>query len=93
MEVEVKLEQFQGPFSLLYHLIEKNKIDLADIPIAQITDQYLAVVQEAQSRNLDGMSEFLVMAATLLEMKSRLLLPKRAKEADETGGRGCLGLF
>ena len=84
MEVEVKLEQFQGPFSLLYHLIEKNKIDLADIPIAQITDQYLAVVQEAQSRNLDGMSEFLVMAATLLEMKSRLLLPKRAKEADET---------
>ena len=85
MEPTLRLEHFQGPFSLLYHLIERNKIDLYDIPIAQVTDQYLAVLAEAKERKLEIMSEFLVMAATLLEMKSRMLLPKtkQTEEAEE----------
>ena len=75
MGIPVKLEAFEGPLDLLLHLIEKNKIDIYDIPIAEITDQYLAYVQAMQEKDMDVMSEFLVMAATLLNIKSRMLLP------------------
>ena len=82
MEINLKLENFTGPMSLLYHLIEKNKIDIYDIPIAEITDQYLAVIEKAENKDMDTMSGFLLMAATLIEIKSRMLLPKH-KENDE----------
>lgn len=81
--VTLKLENFEGPISLLYHLIEKNKIDIYDIPIAEITRQYMAVLDDAKRRDMEIMSEFLVMAASLLEIKSRLLLPKPKKENEE----------
>lgn len=83
MEITLQLENFQGPMSLLYHLIEKNKIDIYDIPIFEITNQYLAIVEDAQKRSMDVMSEFLLMAATLLEIKSRMLLPKAKNEDSE----------
>lgn len=83
MEITLQLENFQGPMSLLYHLIEKNKIDIYDIPIFEITNQYLTIVEDAQKRSMDVMSEFLLMAATLLEIKSRMLLPKAKNEDSE----------
>lgn len=82
--IKVKLEAFEGPFDLLYHLIEKNEIDIYDIPIAQLTDQYLEYLDSVQDRNMDTMSEFLVMAATLLEIKSKMLLPVPKNEQEET---------
>lgn len=84
-QVTIRLDAFEGPMDLLYHLIEKNEIDIYDIPIASLTDQYLAYLDAAEDRNMDGMSEFLVMAATLLEIKSKLLLPKPKKESEEEG--------
>lgn len=75
MGIAVKLEAFEGPLDLLLHLIEKNKIDIYDIPIAEITDQYMEYINAMDSKDLDLMSEFLVMAATLLNIKSRMLLP------------------
>ncbi len=82
MELEFKLEKFEGPLDLLLHLIDKNKVDIYDIPIAQITDQYMDYVRQMQEEDMDVMSEFLVMAATLLDIKCRMLLPK---EVDEEG--------
>lgn len=81
----VKLEAFEGPLDLLMHLIEKNKIDIYDIPIATLTEQYMAYLEQFKEFNLEVASEFLVMAATLLQIKSRVLLPKApaAIEADE----------
>ena len=79
----VKTTVFEGPFDLLYHLIEKNKIDIYDIPISLITDQYLDYIFDMQQINLDITSEFLVMASTLLHIKSRLLLPRPASEGQE----------
>ena len=76
------LQDFEGPLDLLLHLIEKNKVSIYDIPIAEITEQYLAYVSAMQQENLDVVSEFLVMAATLLDIKARMLLPK---EVDEEG--------
>ncbi|MDR1532630.1 MAG: segregation/condensation protein A [Clostridiales bacterium] len=80
--VRVKFETFEGPFDLLFDLIDKNKVDIYDIPIALLTDQYLASIQELE---LDSLSEFLVMAAALLTIKSKMLLPKDSspKEALE----------
>ncbi len=83
MNMNFKLEVFEGPLDLLLHLIEKNKIDIYDIPIAEITDQYIAYVDEMKRRDMDVMSEFLVMAATLLSIKSRMLLPKEETLEDE----------
>lgn len=83
MEIEYKLQVFEGPLDLLLHLIEKNKVDIYDIPIVTITEQYLAYVGEMQERDMDVMSEFLVMAGTLLQIKSKMLLPKTEKEEDE----------
>ena len=75
MAIPVKLPVFEGPLDLLMHLIEKNKIDIYDIPIAQVTDQYMEYVRALQEEDPDIASSFLLMAATLLEIKSRMLLP------------------
>lgn len=83
MEMTVKLEVFEGPLDLLLHLLEKNKVSIYDIPIVEITRQYLEYIAEMRRRDLDVMSEFLVMAATLVDIKSRMLLP--AREGDEEG--------
>ncbi len=83
MAINVKLEVFDGPLDLLLHLIEKNKVDIFDIPIVIITDQYLDYVSQMQERNMDVMSEFLVMAATLLRIKSKMLLPKDENDDEE----------
>ncbi len=76
MEVSIKLEVFEGPFELLYHLIEKAKIDIYDIPIAEVTEQYIDYLNMMKNLDIDLASEFLVMAATLLVIKSKMLLPK-----------------
>lgn len=81
--VNIKLETFEGPIELLYHLIEKNKIDIYDIPIASLTEQYIAVIESDSYRNMDNISEFMVMAATLIEIKSKMLLPVVPSEEDE----------
>lgn len=79
----VKLEVFEGPLDLLLHLIDKNKIDIYDIPIIEITNQYMEYIRSMQESNLDVMSEFLVMAATLLDIKCKMLLPKEETEEGE----------
>ncbi len=88
----VKLDVFEGPLDLLLHLIKKNEVQITDIPIATITDQYLALLEELPELNLDGAGEYLVMAATLMYIKSRLLLPADGdEEADaETDPRAEL---
>ncbi len=83
MGISVKLEAFEGPLDLLLHLIDKNKVNIYDIPIIEITEQYLEYIREMDSKNLDVMSEFLVMAATLLNIKSKMLLPVEKTEEDE----------
>ena len=85
--INVHLEAFEGPFDLLFHLIEKNEIDIYDIPIAQLTEQYIAFLEQAEYKNMDGMSEFLLMAATLIEIKSKLLLPKQKQEQQQQDPR------
>ncbi|MFT9495584.1 segregation and condensation protein A [Anaerosolibacter sp.] len=80
MTYNVKLETFEGPFDLLYHLIEKAEVDIYNIPIAQITDQYIQYIQDMQKFDLEVTSEFLVMAATLIEIKSKMLLPNKHEE-------------
>ncbi len=83
MELNVKLEAFEGPLDLLLHLLDKNKVSIYDIPIVEITDQYLEYIDEMQRQDLNIMSEFLVMAATLLDIKARWLLPKEEDEEEE----------
>lgn len=83
MAISVKLEVFEGPLDLLLHLIEKNKVDIYDIPIVEITAQYLEYIKQMQTEDMNIMSEFLVMAATLLEIKCRMLLPKEVNEEGE----------
>ncbi|MGI6622955.1 MAG: segregation/condensation protein A [Clostridiaceae bacterium] len=80
----LKLENFEGPFDLLFYLIEKNKIDIYDIPILIITEQYLDYLNAMQELDLEIASEFLVMASTLLHIKSRMLLPEKGPLAEET---------
>lgn len=75
MSLQVKLEAFEGPLDLLLHLIEKNKVNIYDIPIVTITEQYMDYVNAMESKDMDVMSDFLVMAATLLRIKSQMLLP------------------
>ncbi len=74
--VNLKLEKFEGPLDLLLHLIEKEKISLYDIPIAKITDQYMEYLNKMEELDMEITSEFLVMASTLLKIKSEMLLPK-----------------
>ena len=83
MAIPVKLEVFEGPLDLLLHLIEKNKVDIYDIPIVEITRQYLEYVKELPKDDLNTVSEFMVMAATLLDIKCRMLLPKTEDEEGE----------
>lgn len=83
MGIQVKLEVFDGPLDLLLHLIEKNKVDIFDIPIVLITEQYLAYVSHMDTKDMDVMSEFLVMAATLVRIKSKMLLPVEETEDEE----------
>jgi segregation and condensation protein A len=84
INVEIRLDSFEGPMDLLYSLIIKNKIDINDIPIALITDQYLECINRYEAENRDvtmtSMSDFIVMAATLIEIKSKMLLPKEVDE-------------
>lgn len=80
MDLKVKLQVFEGPLDLLLHLLEKNKVNIYDIPIVEITNQYMDYISEMKRQDLNIVSEFLVMAATLLDIKSRMLLPKEEKE-------------
>lgn len=82
MALPVKIDNFEGPLDLLLHLIDVNKFNIFDIPIAEITEQYLEFVRNMETKDLNVMSEFLVMAATLLEIKAKMLLPV---EVDEDG--------
>lgn len=83
MSIPIKLEAFEGPLDLLLHLIDKNKINIYDIPIVEITEQYLEYISQMKERNLEIMSEFLVMAATLVNIKSKMLLPPDENEEEE----------
>ena len=83
--VSLKLSAFEGPLDLLMHLIESNKIDIYDIPIVEITEQYIGYLRNLQEFDMELASEFLVMAATLLQIKSRMLLPKEAREDEDEG--------
>lgn len=82
MALPVKIDNFEGPLDLLLHLIDVNKFNIFDIPIVEITEQYLEFVRNMETKDLNVMSEFLVMAATLLEIKAKMLLPV---EVDEDG--------
>lgn len=82
MAYQVKLEVFEGPFDLLFHLLNKNEIDIYDIPIAQITEQYLNYLQQMQLMDLEVTSEFLVMAAKLISIKAKMLLPKPSNKEE-----------
>lgn len=80
---EVKLDVFEGPIELLMHLIEKNKIDIYDIPITSLTEQYMDYLEQMKHFDIEIASEFLVMAATLLLIKSRMMLPKTHVEEEQ----------
>ena len=90
MELKVKLQVFEGPLDLLLHLLEKNKVSIYDIPIVEITNQYIEYINEMKRQDLNVVSEFLVMAATLLDIKSRMLLPKEEQEEEEQDPRAEL---
>lgn len=89
-DLNVKLQVFEGPLDLLLHLLEKNKVNIYDIPIVEITSQYLEYIAEMKRQDLNIMSEFLVMAATLLDIKSRMLLPVEETEEEEEDPRAEL---
>ena len=81
--ISYKLPDFEGPLDLLLFLVQKNKLNIYDIPIAEVLEQYLAAIKEMKEYNMDVASEFLTMAATLLEIKSRALLPRPPKPEEE----------
>ncbi len=81
-KLDIKIESYEGPLDLLLQLIEKNKFNIFDIPIVEITEQYLYYINSMEEDNMDVMSEFLVMAATLISIKAKMLLPKE-EEAEE----------
>jgi segregation and condensation protein A len=80
---DIHLQNFEGPLDLLLHLIQKNEMDIYDIPMADITTQYLAILDTMQTLNLDIAGEFLLMAATLVHIKSRMLLPLHEEDEVE----------
>jgi segregation and condensation protein A len=88
VSTKVQLEIFEGPLDLLLHLIKKNEVRVTDIPIAAITEQYLATLELMQSLSLDMAGEFLVMAATLIHIKSRELLPEGDEEPEPDEDEG-----
>ena len=79
----IKIQDFEGPLDLLMHLIEKDKVDIYDIPIVDIAEQYITYLNAMKEFDMDVASDFLVMAATLLQIKSRMLLPKPPVESEE----------
>ena len=79
----IKLKQFEGPFDLLLFFIERDELDIDDIPISQITNDFLAYIKELESLNVDVASEFILVAATLMRIKAKMLIPR--KELDELG--------
>jgi len=83
MEYKVKIDEFEGPLDLLLHLIKEANIDIYDIKISEITEQYLAYIRAMESLNLLVASEYLVMAAELIEMKSKCLLPSKNEESED----------
>ncbi len=87
MQYHVKIDAFEGPLDLLLHLINRLEIDIYDIPVSEITEQYMLYIHTMQELHLDIASEYLVMAATLLSIKSRMLLPKQEEDLfdDEFG--------
>jgi segregation and condensation protein A len=88
MAYEVKISNFEGPFDLLFHLFEKNKVNIYDIPINEITDQNMEYLFAMEELNLEIASEFLLMASTLMHIKSKMLLPeKKEKQEDEIDPR------
>lgn len=91
-ELAIKVSDFEGPLDLLIHLIEKDKIDIYDIPIVSVTEQYISYLRQLQEFDMELASEFLVMAATLLQIKSHMLLPKNVAldDEDETDPRQML---
>src|SRR5574344_1078192 len=80
---KIRVQDFEGPLDLLIQLIEKDKIDIYDIPIVSITEQYISYINDMKEYNLDIASEFLLMAAILLQIKSKMLLPKMPSENEE----------
>ena len=91
MELTVKLQVFEGPLDLLLYLLDKNKVNIYDIPIVEITAQYMEYIAEMKRQDLDVLSEFLVMAATLIDIKSKMLLPRNpGDEEEETDPRAEL---
>ncbi len=90
MAITLRLDQFEGPLDMLLFLIGKAKIDIKDIFVSQVTDQYIQSVQDAQDLDMDDASAFIAMAATLLEIKSRSLLPKPKDETEEEDPEAAL---
>ena len=85
-KISYRLQNFEGPLDLLLHLIEVNKVDIYDIPIAQITDQYLEYIGRMEIHDMETASDFLVMASELLRIKSKMLLPAQKSEEEEESG-------
>lgn len=83
MNIEIKIDEFEGPLDLLLHLIKESKMDILNLQIEQITNQYLEYINKMEEMNLNIASSYLVMAAELIEMKSRLLLPRHEEEEEE----------
>ncbi len=83
MSIEIRLENFSGPLDLLLHLIKTTEMDIYDIQMVAITEQYLAIIEQMKQLDLDAAGEFLLMAATLIHIKSRMLLPASEEVADE----------
>ena len=83
MELTVKLQVFEGPLDLLLYLLDKNKVNIYDIPIVEITAQYMEYIAEMKRQDLDVLSEFLGMAATLIDIKSKMLLPRDSDDEEE----------
>lgn len=83
MDLDLKINEFEGPLDLLLHLIKENKMNIFDIEIEKITEQYLAYIEKQESMNLEVASEYLVLASELIEIKSKLLLPNEKKELEE----------
>ena len=83
MELTVKLQVFEGPLDLLLYLLDKNKVNIYDIPIVEITAQYMEYIAEMKRQDLDVLIEFLVMAATLIDIKSKMLLPRDPDDEEE----------
>lgn len=82
MSITVKIKVFEGPLDLLLHLIDKNKLNIYDIPIAEVTDQYLDYMRQMEANRMDIMSEFIEMAAILINIKSKMLLPEEKDDED-----------